>query len=65
MRFFAYDFGAGRTIYLHYLRPDLRLQLTVRLGPTRGPCGTLISSLRRIFPFRTRPGSWRLQPGAV
>ena len=61
VRFFAYDFGAARTVYLHYLGPDLRLRRTVTLGPTRGPCGTLVSSRRRIFPFRTRPGNWRLQ----
>jgi hypothetical protein len=61
VRFFAYDFGVARTIYLHYLGPDLRLRRTVTLGPTRAPCGTLVSSRRRIFPFRTYPGSWRLQ----
>jgi hypothetical protein len=61
VRFFAYDFGVAQTIYLHYLGPDLRLRRTVRLGSTRGPCGTLVSSRRRIFPFRTHPGRWRLQ----
>jgi hypothetical protein len=61
VRFFAYDFGVARTIYLHYLGPDLRLRRTVTLGPTRGPCGSLVSSRRRIFPFRTHPGRWRLQ----
>ncbi|MDQ6916071.1 MAG: hypothetical protein M3155_09725, partial [Actinomycetota bacterium] len=61
VRFFAYDFGARRTIYLHYLRPDLTLQTTVTLGVTRGPCGTLASARLRIFPFRARPGNWRLQ----
>jgi hypothetical protein len=61
VRFFAYDFGAAQTIYLHYLDPALRLRRTVNLGPTRGPCGSLVSSLRRIFPFRTHPGRWRLQ----
>jgi hypothetical protein len=61
VRFFVYDFGAGRTVYLHYVRPDLRHYLTVKLGLTRGPCGTLSTAPRRIFPFRARPGSWRLQ----
>lgn len=61
VRFFAYDFGAAQTIYLHYLGPDLRLRRTVTLGPTRGACGTLVSARRRIFPFRTRPGNWHLQ----
>jgi hypothetical protein len=61
VRFFAYDFGVAQTIYLHYLAPDLRLRRTVSLGPTRGPCGSLVSARRRIFPFRTHPGRWRLQ----
>jgi hypothetical protein len=61
VRFFAYDFGVARTIYLHYLGPDLRLRRTVTLGSTRSPCGSLVSSRRRIFPFRTHPGRWRLQ----
>jgi len=61
VRFFAYDFGPGVTVYLHYLRPDLTLRATVTLGRTRGPCGTLVSARRRIFPFTARPGNWRLQ----
>jgi hypothetical protein len=61
VRFFAYDFGTGRTVYLHYLRPDLTLRTTIALGVTRGPCGTLASARLRIFPFYARPGNWRLQ----
>jgi len=61
VRFFAYDFGVGRTIYLHYLAPDLRLRLTVRLGDTQRPCGSLVTARRPIFPFRARAGNWRLQ----
>jgi hypothetical protein len=61
VRFFAYDFGRGRTIYLHYVAPDLRLRLTVLLGRTQGPCGSLVTLRRRIFPFRARPGNWHLQ----
>ena len=61
VRFFAYDFGPGVTVYLHYLRPDLTLGATVTLGRTRGACGTLVSARRRLFPFPARPGNWRLQ----
>lgn len=65
VRFYAFDFGAGRTVYLHYIRPNRRHRLTIKLGPTGGPCGTMVSGLRRIFPFPAAPGSWRLQFDAV
>lgn len=61
VRFYAFDFGRGRTVYLHYVSPSRRLRLTVRLGTTAGPCGTVSTPLRRIFPFRAAAGSWRLQ----
>lgn len=61
VRFYAFDFGGGRSVYLHYVRPSRRHRLTVRLGRTAGPCGTVVSRLRRIFPFRAEAGSWRLQ----
>lgn len=65
VKFYAFDFGANRTVYLHYIRPDHRPQLTIKLGPTGGPCGTAVSTKRRIFPFSAAPGSWRLQFDAV
>ncbi|HVE67364.1 MAG TPA: hypothetical protein VNB64_02160 [Solirubrobacteraceae bacterium] len=61
VRFYAFDFGRGRTVYLHYVAPNRRLRLTVRLGRTGGPCGTVSTPLRRVFPFPAAPGSWRLQ----
>jgi hypothetical protein len=61
VRFYAFDFGTKRTVYLHYVRPNRRHRLTVRLGDTGGPCGTMVSPRRRIFPFSAAPGSWRLQ----
>ena len=61
VRFYAFDFGARRTVYLHYVRPNRRPRLTIKLGQTGGPCGTVVSGLRRIFPFPAGPGSWRLQ----
>jgi hypothetical protein len=65
VRFYAFDFGARRTVYLHYIRPNRRHRLTIKLGETGGPCGTVVSGLRRIFPFPAAPGSWRLQFDAV
>jgi hypothetical protein len=65
VRFYAFDFGARRTIYLHYIRPNLRHRLTVKLGETGGLCGTAVSTRRRIFPFPAAPGSWRLQFDAL
>lgn len=61
VRFYAFDFGARKTVYLHYIRPNRRHRLTVKLGQTAGPCGTAVSALRRIFPFSAAPGTWRLQ----
>lgn len=61
VRFYAFDFGRGRTVFLHYVAPNRRLRLTVRLGRTGGPCGTVSTPRRRIFPFRAGRGSWRLQ----
>lgn len=65
VRFKLYGFGlAGATapaIYLHYVRPDGTLQKTYRLGTGRGPCGSLSTSRRRLFPFAARRGSWKLQ----
>jgi hypothetical protein len=65
VRFYAFDFGARRTVYLHYVRPNRRHRLTVKLGETAAPCGTAVSARRRIFPFPAAPGSWRLQFDAV
>lgn len=61
VRFYAFDFGAQRTVYLHYIRPNRRVRLTIKLGQTGGPCGTMVSKRQRIFPFSAAPGSWRLQ----
>lgn len=61
VNFYAFDFGARRTVYLHYVRPNRRHRLSVRIGDTGGPCGTAVSRKRRIFPFPAVPGNWRLQ----
>ncbi len=61
VRFYAFDFGPKLTVYLHYIRPNHRARLTIKLGNTGGPCGTVSSPRRRIFPFRPAPGRWRMQ----
>jgi hypothetical protein len=62
VRFSAFGFGQHRAVYVHYLRPDGRAADTVRLGATRGVCGTIKrTKRRRLFPFKPRRGEWRLQ----
>lgn len=61
VRFTVSRFGRNRPIYLHYLAPDRRRRATVYLGRTAGLCGYLRTGWRPLFPFRTRPGTWRLQ----
>jgi hypothetical protein len=62
VRFSAFGFGGGKTVYIHYLRADGRAVDTVRLGPTRGACGSIKrSAKRRLFSFTPQPGRWRLQ----
>jgi hypothetical protein len=62
VRFSAFGFGQHRSVYLHYLRPDGSAADTVRLGTTRGVCGTIKrTAKRRLFPFKPRRGQWRLQ----
>jgi len=60
-RFAVFGFGSGRDVYLHYLTPARRLKRTILLGRTSGPCGSLRSASRRLFPFPAGPGEWRFQ----
>jgi hypothetical protein len=63
VRFSAFGFGPGHAVYVHYLRPGGGGgERTVRLGATRGDCGSIRrTSARRLFPFRPAAGTWRLQ----
>lgn len=49
------------TVYVHYVAPNGRNKLTVKLGKAKGACGHLVSSRRRLFPFTPRSGHWMLQ----
>jgi hypothetical protein len=62
VRFSVLGFGPGRTVYLHWVRPNGLVRRTAALGRTQGPCGRLTTGLRRLFPFGSLlPGNWRLQ----
>lgn len=62
VRFSAFGFGPGRAVYVHYVQADGRAADTIRLGPTRGECGSIRRTKpRRLFPFAPRAGRWRLQ----
>jgi len=63
VRFSVFGFGhPGLPIYVHYLRPGGLVVRTVRLGLTRGSCGSITRTRRRrLFPFRPSAGRWRLQ----
>jgi hypothetical protein len=62
VRFSAFGFGPGEAIYVHYLGADGTAAKTVRLGDTRGDCGSIRrTSARRLFPFRPTAGTWQLQ----
>ncbi|QEC46996.1 hypothetical protein FSW04_04925 [Baekduia soli] len=70
VRFSVYGFGIGTQsggippdVYLHYVSPAGRLRHTVRLGRSRGQCGSIVrTARRRLFPFPAPAhGKWRLQ----
>lgn len=64
VRFRVWGFALGdapnRRVHLHWLAPDGELRDDLALGRTSGPCGTLTTSRRRIFPFVAEPGHWTL-----
>lgn len=60
-RFRLFGFLPGGRLYLHYVRPDGHLERTFALGRPHGACGNLATPRRVLFPFRARPGTWRLQ----
>jgi hypothetical protein len=66
VRFSVYGFALASphpTIYLHYVDPRGHLRGTVRLGRSRGQCGSIPRTARRLlFPFGTpMRGKWQLQ----
>jgi hypothetical protein len=65
VRFSVFGFALaapGRSVYVHYIRPNGKRKKTVRLGKARGVCGKIErTAKRRLFPFRAERGNWKLQ----
>lgn len=57
---FALEDGRNRRVHLHWLAPDGEVRDEAELGRTSGPCGTLTTGRRRIFPFEAERGRWTL-----
>jgi hypothetical protein len=54
--------GAGATVYLHYVRAgDARSRKTVRVATVGGSCGSGSARLAHLYPFSPGRGTWRLQ----
>jgi hypothetical protein len=53
--------GAGRGVYVHYVRPNGRLKRTLRIGTTDDVCGALKTGRIALFPFRYEFGRWTFQ----
>jgi hypothetical protein len=62
-RFRLFRFLRGGSLYVHYVKPNGRLRLTIRLGRPTGECGSLTTGRRQLFPFNGRlaRGTWRFQ----
>jgi hypothetical protein len=56
--------GERRGVYVHYVQPNGRHRRTVRIGTTRGPCGSLKTGPIALFPFRYGYGTWTFQVDA-
>ena len=65
VRFSIFGFGLvprRAPVYLHYVRPNGRAALTIRLGTATGVCGAIAQTReRRLFPFEAATGVWILQ----
>jgi hypothetical protein len=66
--FYVYGFGpvltqlgrpTGQPVYMHVFRPNGRRKASLAVGRTRGPCGDMKSTRRRILPYRIESGRWR------
>jgi len=56
--------GPGHGVYVHYLAPNGQLKTSLRIGTTRGACGTLKTGPIALFPFRYTYGTWTFQVDA-
>lgn len=53
--------GARHGVYVHYVQPNGKLKRTLRIGTTRGACGSLKTGPIALFPFRYSYGVWSFQ----
>jgi hypothetical protein len=53
--------GARHGVYVHYIQPNGKLKRTLRIGTTRGACGSLKTGPIALFPFRYAYGTWTFQ----
>jgi hypothetical protein len=53
--------GAHHGVYIHYVKPTGTLKRTLRIGTTRGRCGSLKTGPIALFPFRFSYGVWTFQ----
>jgi hypothetical protein len=53
--------GQHHGVYVHYVQPNGKLKRTLRIGTTRGPCGSLKTGPIALFPFRYSYGTWTFQ----
>jgi hypothetical protein len=53
--------GQRHGVYVHYVQPNGKLKRTLRIGTTRGPCGSLKTGPIALFPFRYSYGTWTFQ----
>jgi hypothetical protein len=53
--------GPRHGVYVHYVAPNGKLKRTLRIGTTRGPCGSLKTGPIALFPFRYSYGTWTFQ----
>lgn len=53
--------GPRRGVYVHYIRPNGRLERTLRIGTSDPVCGALKTGLIALFPFDYALGRWTFQ----
>jgi len=53
--------GARHGVYVQYIQPNGKLKRTLRIGTTRGECGSLKTGPIALFPFRYSYGTWTFQ----
>lgn len=53
--------GPRHGVYVHYVQPNGKLKRTLRIGTTRGACGSLKTGPIALFPFRYTYGTWTFQ----